>query len=233
MRSFGRGCELRILARATRGRFSCDRPDFDDWATSSTIIGVTRAGFTGPEIGHSFDLAVPICSHAAYWTDGNWLDSSTDWWLTVMGRLKPGKSLAKANAELKSLSPAAFEASLRKDYPTENVRDYQHFELVADSASGGVSWLRNKYENPLWMLLGLAGVVLLIACANLANLMLARGSARLPAASRAAVAGGDARPIDLAAFVGERSACFVRSCGGVAARALAGQVPCKFAEHGG
>ena len=143
------------------------------------IIGVTRAGFTGPEIGHSFDLAVPICSQAAYWTDGNWLDSSTDWWLTVMGRLKPGSSLAKANAELKSLSPAAFEASLRKDYPTENVRDYQHFDLVADSASGGVSWLRNKYENPLWMLLGLAGVVLLIACANLANLMLARGSARM------------------------------------------------------
>jgi putative ABC transport system permease protein len=143
------------------------------------IIGVTRNGFTGPEIGHSFDVAVPICSQAAYWSEGNWLDSSTDWWLTVMGRLKPGGSLAKANAGLKSLSRAAFEASLRKDYPTENVRDYLHFELAADSAPGGVSWLRDKYENPLWMLLGLAGVALLIACANLANLMLARGSARM------------------------------------------------------
>jgi len=142
------------------------------------IVGVTRAGFTGPEIGHSFDMAVPICSQAAYWSDGNWLDSSTDWWLTVMGRLKPGGSLANANAGLKTLSPAAFEASLRKDYPTENVRDYRRFELVADSAPGGVSWLRDKYVDPLWMLLGLAGVVLLIACANLANLMLARGSAR-------------------------------------------------------
>src|SRR5215469_680059 len=143
------------------------------------ILGVTRAGFTGPEIGHSFELAAPICSQPAYWTDGNWLDSSTDWWLTVMGRLKPGGSLAEANASLKSLSPAAFESSLRKDYPTENVRDYLRFQLVADSAPGGVSWLRDKYENPLWMLLGLAGVVLLIACANLANLMLARGSARM------------------------------------------------------
>ena len=143
------------------------------------IVGVTRAGFTGPEIGHSFDVAVPICSQAAYWTDGNWLDSSTDWWLTVMGRLKVGGSLAEANVGLKSFSPAAFEASLRKDYPTENVRDYLRFELVADPAPGGVSWLRDKYENPLWMLLGLAGVVLLIACANLANLMLARGSARM------------------------------------------------------
>jgi len=143
------------------------------------IVGVTHAGFTGPEIGHSFDLAVPICSQSAYWTEGNWLNSSTDWWLTVMGRLKPGDSLSMANAGLKSFSPGAFEASLRKDYPIENVRDYLHFELVADSAPGGVSWLRDKYETPLWMLLGLAGVVLLIACANLANLMLARGSARV------------------------------------------------------
>jgi len=143
------------------------------------IVGVTRAAFTGPEIGHAFDVAVPICSQAAYWTEGNWLESSTDWWLTVMGRLKPGDSLPIANTRLKSLSPAAFEASLRKDYPTENVRDYLHFELVADSAPAGVSWLRDMYENPLWMLLGLAGVVLLIACANLANLVLARGSARV------------------------------------------------------
>jgi putative ABC transport system permease protein len=124
-------------------------------------------------------VAVPICSQAAYWTGGNWLESSTDWWLMVMGRLKPGDSLSTVNAGLKSLSPAAFGTSLRKDYPTENVRDYLHFELVADSAPGGVSWLRDKYEAPLWMMLGLAGVVLLIACANLANLMLARGSARV------------------------------------------------------
>jgi putative ABC transport system permease protein len=143
------------------------------------ILGVTPPGFAGPEVGHSFDVAAPICSQSAYWADGNWLDSSTDWWLTVMGRLKPGDSLSMANAGLETLSPAAFEASLRKDYPTENVRDYLHFRLVADSAPGGVSWLRDKYESPLWMLLGLAGFVLLIACANLANLMLARGSTRV------------------------------------------------------
>ncbi len=143
------------------------------------ILGVTDRSFTGPEVGHSFDVAVPICSQSAYWTDGNWLDSSTDWWLTVMGRLKPRESLSMANAALQSLSPAAFEASLRKDYPLENVRDYLYFKLVAESAPGGVSWLRGEYENPLWMLLGLAGVVLLIASANLANLMLARGSTRV------------------------------------------------------
>jgi putative ABC transport system permease protein len=143
------------------------------------ILGVTPDGFTGPEVGHSFDVAAPICSQSAYWTEANWLDSSTDWWLTVRGRLEPGGSLSKANAGLESLSPAAFEASLRKDYPTENLRDYLHFRLVADPAPGGVSWLRDRYESSLWMLLGLAGFVLLIACANLANLMLARSSARV------------------------------------------------------
>jgi predicted permease len=142
------------------------------------IIGVTQASFAGPEVGHSFDVAVPICSQAVYWTEGDWLESSTDWWLTVMGRLKPGDSLSKANAGLQSFSPAAFQASLRKDYPAENIKDYLGFKLTADAAPGGVSWLRDAYENPLWMLLGLAGAVLLIACANLANLMLARGSAR-------------------------------------------------------
>jgi putative ABC transport system permease protein len=143
------------------------------------ILGVTPDGFTGPEVGHSFDVAAPICSQPAYWTEGNWLDSSTDWWLTVMGRLKPGGSLSMANAGLASLSPAAFGASVRKDYPAESLRDYRHFRLVAESAPGGVSWLRDRYESPLWMLLGLAGFVLLIACANLANLMLARSSTRV------------------------------------------------------
>jgi predicted permease len=143
------------------------------------ILGVTAASFTGPEIGSSFDLAVPICSQPAYWTEASWLDSSTDWWLNVLGRLKPGDSLATANAGLQSFSPGAFAASLRKDYPTENVRDYLRFRLVAEPASGGVSFLRDQYESPLWMLLGLAGFVLLIACANLANLMLARGSTRV------------------------------------------------------
>jgi putative ABC transport system permease protein len=143
------------------------------------ILGVVQPSFAGPEIGRTFDIAVPICSQSVYWTEGNWLESSTDWWLTVMGRLKPGESLAMANSGLELLSPGAFQASVRKDYPTENIKDYLNFKLVADAAAGGVSWLRDTYENPLWMLLGLAGAVLLIACANLANLMLARGSARM------------------------------------------------------
>jgi len=179
LRRLGSGHQLLFLAGPIRGRPADVGRTLGIGRHPVSIFGVTPAGFTGPEVGRSFDVAVPICAQSAYWTEGNWLESSTNWWLTVMGRLRPGETLSTANASLESLSPAAFESSLRKDYPTENVRDYLRFKLAAEPAPGGVSWLREKYEDPLWMLLGLAGVVLLIACVNLANLMLARGSARI------------------------------------------------------
>jgi len=142
------------------------------------IIGVTPEGFTGVEIGRSYEMAVPICSQATLWTDGNWLKAGTVWWLTIMGRLRPGGALEKANAQLHAVSPGIFEASLPKNYPPVNVKDYLAFQLKAVPSAGGVSQLREQYEDPMWLLLASTGLVLLIACANLANLMLARSSAR-------------------------------------------------------
>jgi putative ABC transport system permease protein len=142
------------------------------------VIGVTPEGFFGLEIGHSYDVAVPICSQQILWNEGNWLDAGTVWWLTVMGRLKPGASLKEANAGLRVSSPAVFEATLPANYPAANVKDYLKFKLAASPAGNGVSWLRAQYEDPLLLLLATAGLVLLIACANLANLMLARATAR-------------------------------------------------------
>jgi len=142
------------------------------------IIGVAAAGFSGLEIGRAFDIAVPICSQAALWTEGTWLDNGTVWWLTVMGRLKPGGTLAQANASLQVLSPGLFRSTLPANYPPVNVPDYLKFKLKAIPAATGVSMLRQDYGDPLTLLLATAGLVLLIACANLANLMLARGKAR-------------------------------------------------------
>jgi putative ABC transport system permease protein len=142
------------------------------------VIGVTGAGFHGLEIGRSYDVAVPICSQAVLWSEGNWLDAGTVWWLNVMGRLKPGSTFEKANAQLRIDSPRIFQATLPANYPAVNVKDYLKFKLAAVPAGSGVSSLRNHYSDPLILLLATAGLVLLIACANLANLMLARATAR-------------------------------------------------------
>jgi putative ABC transport system permease protein len=143
------------------------------------VIGVTPANFTGLEIGKHFDVAVPICSEDSIGgPENSRMNTSVEWWLIVMGRLKPGWTVERASAELAAISPGVFEASLRPEYPKESVADYLKMKLVARSASGGISFLRESYENSLWMLLAITGLVLLIACANLANLMLARASSR-------------------------------------------------------
>nr|MDQ3744759.1 ABC transporter permease [Acidobacteriota bacterium] len=143
------------------------------------VVGVTPASFYGLEVGRSFDVAVPLCSEALLAGEENSrLASGTDWWLIVMGRLKPGWTEERAAAHLASLSPGIFTDTLPARYPPDSVKDYRESRLTAFPAAAGVSELREKYENPLWLLLAIAGTVLLIACANLANLLLARASAR-------------------------------------------------------
>jgi predicted permease len=142
------------------------------------VIGVTPPSFFGLEVGRRFDIALPICSAPGWHRDNGVLDSGTIWWLTVMGRLKPGLSLAQAAAHFRAISPAIFEASLPADYPPVSVKPYLAMKLLAFPAGFGISRLREQYAAPLGMLMAIAGFVLLIACANLANLMLARSSGR-------------------------------------------------------
>ncbi len=142
------------------------------------IIGVTPSSYFGMEVGQSYDVAVPICAEATLQSESRFLTDGTVWWLVVMGRLKPGWSLERANAALDSASPGIFQATLPSNYPEESIKNYLAFKLAAYSGGAGVSQLRNDYADSLWLLLGASGLVLLIACANLANLMLARASAR-------------------------------------------------------
>ena len=96
----------------------------------------------------------------------------------VDGRLKPGWTVERATAQLNAVSPAILEATVPEVYKPDNVKKYMEYRFAAFPASNGFSELRQEYENPLWILLAIAALVLLIACANLANLMLARASSR-------------------------------------------------------
>ena len=143
------------------------------------IVGVAPAPFHGLETGRDFDVALPLCAEPAFSSDGKGrLNAGTTWWLSVFGRLKPGWTVARASAQLAAASPAIFRASLPAAYPPVSVERYLNFKLAAHPGGAGLSQLREAYGSPLWLLLAIAGVVLVIACANLANLLLARASAR-------------------------------------------------------
>lgn len=140
-----------------------------------TVVGVTPAGFTGLEVGQSFDIALPLCS-ATLWGDN--LDRRDLWWLTVMGRLKPDWNMQRADAHLRALSPGLLEATLPSGYGPELTARYRAFQFGVLPAGRGVSRLRGPYGTSLSLLFSLTGLVLLMTCANLATLTLARASAR-------------------------------------------------------
>jgi predicted permease len=134
------------------------------------VVGVTPPNFFGMVVGENFDIALPFCA------DKEPLRRDV-FSVSVMGRLKPGWSTDRASTELAVLSPAVFEATLPPDRDPEFNKTYKNFRLNAVPAATGVSTLR-EYDHSLYLLLGIAGLVLLIACANLASLMLARASSR-------------------------------------------------------
>jgi putative ABC transport system permease protein len=142
------------------------------------IVGVSQQGFFGIDVGRSFDVAVPLCADVIFRGASSPMNRPYGWFLASFGRLKPGTTIEQAKAVLRAMSPPIFRDTLPPTYMADDAKSYLGFTLTALDAGTGVSTLRRQYGAPLWVLFGVTGLVLLITCANLANLMLARATAR-------------------------------------------------------
>ncbi len=145
---------------------------------SYPIIGVAAPGFNGLDVGSKFEVALPLSATEIVYGNAERLEHRSFWWLNVMARLKPGITPESAKAHLDLLSPRIFSATVPGNWDPEGQKNYQKYTLSTTPASTGTSGLRQLMEEPLDILMAVVGLVLLVACANLAGLMLARSAAR-------------------------------------------------------
>jgi predicted permease len=144
-----------------------------------TIVGVLGAGFNSLDVGTDLSILVPIASDALIRADdGLHLDSRSSWWLHVIGRLKPGQSIDDATAAIRGVQPQIREATIPPNWPLRDQASYLTTPFEWKPAATGRSPLRDRYERPLSAILAVVGAVLLIACANIASLLLSRAQAR-------------------------------------------------------
>ena len=147
--------------------------------TSLTVVGVARAGFNGVQVGQTPDIFIPITMKAQMTPNDDRFLERTNRWMAVIGRLKPGIGMKQAEASL----AAPFRAILESELPqlkmsAANQKKFLDRQLLLAPGSHGRPILQKDAGEPLLILAAMVGLVLLIACANLASLLVARGEAR-------------------------------------------------------
>ena len=154
-------------------RLTLDRVPF-------TIVGVTPPAFLGVEVGRSFDVAVPLATEPLIRSRDSLVNSGVDRWLTVLLRLKDSQSFETATAALRTVQPDIRQATLPPPQFGRLRQDFlqEPFTIVAAGQGTSGLGLRQRYTRPLVVVLAVVALVLLIACANIANLQLARASDR-------------------------------------------------------
>lgn len=163
-------------------RFGGDRSAIGTRITANgaplTIVGVTPAGFTGDVVGRSTDIWIPMMMQSAIRPDLRLLDDRTWSWLQLMGRLAPGVSFERAHTELATLETSSIRAHISGRSLAEFDDDLKKEPAPIQPGAQGFSRLRQAYGPALLVLMAAVGVVILIVCANIVNLMLVRSSAR-------------------------------------------------------
>ncbi|HVH86062.1 MAG TPA: ABC transporter permease, partial [Terriglobales bacterium] len=147
--------------------------------TDMTIIGVSAPGFESLNLGSSPDIRAPMMMLSAMVPGSTPLESRGDWWLRIAGRLKPGVSMEEARAAIHPMLIAYMEENNAGHSRTEyDKRRFASERLLLLPAGKGARGLANSLSTSLFVLMGVVGVVLLIACVNIANLLLARTAER-------------------------------------------------------
>ena len=149
-----------------------------------TIVGVSAEGFVGLDPARSPQLRVPVLMKPVMVPDWTWLqiDDRRARWVQVFARLKPGYTVESAKAPIQGLFTQIrnYEMTLpaAKDWSSYSRDQFMKGKLLVTSAALGYSGIRNDFSTALVVLMCMVGLVLLIACANVANLLIARGFMR-------------------------------------------------------
>ncbi len=158
------GGDPKVLGQTVR----IDRAPFE-------IAGVLGREFKGPQVGSPTALYIPITAAPFYNGRPNGQRVALDY---AMGRLRPGISRAQAAARLSALWPALLAEAMPKSYTPEQARKFVRRRIGLEPGSTGISFLRERFSRQLNLLMGAVALVLLIACINLAGLLLARAAMR-------------------------------------------------------